>query len=325
MKCTLHSFCVAALSIAFFSLSNAEEIKKSGKDDKLKSQIADIWKAQKTSLHSIIVKCRQFHRKIPDGHDLNRDDVRMLLATADLKDNEALKDFAVALNPDLKALDPPWQEMQVWLDGSKSLVKRTAADSDIEVTDSFGLYDVRKRIIGPGGRQQISILPQGKLIPRPIHLEDLRVLPSSKVLNVHELVLAISNQDEKQVVLTKPRSEIKVNPKTGFVTEINSGTYGKGPYIETLQSTPMTFENGVILPKIYFQGRYRGDRLRSFLLRIIDEAIPNADISEDICLIAASPLDTVVDQTTDTPRVFTPPYNTIDVLELMLPRPADVR
>ncbi len=304
--------------LACASSLRSEVIKQTDEPKSDLERLNTIWETQRSALNSGIFHCRELHRKVPDGHNTTLAEVIKLLAKPNLLDDEAVfREVAGSLDPRIRGQQPPWSKASYTIsqNGYLADIVPSGNPGHHQLQSQYGLYEVLKRPFGP--RYQVTIFLPGHAIPPALSLEDFLFIPSPKILEKADLIINQVEEDKNCVRLSTPHAEVVVDRLTGFVRKSTYGKHGTTIYQETRQSLPITFDDGVILPKLYFMGRYREDRLSSFRLRVIDEAKPNVEIPAETFLIAASTKDVVVDQTKGKPKVFQPPYPTIDVLEFM--------
>ncbi len=262
-------------------------------------RLGAIWDQQTTSLLSGTFECRVLRVKVPQEHNITRDEVRSLIK--DLSQDlsaASLTRVSNALDPRLIGSEIPWSNKTYVFDGeSVTIHESLLGASDLSKTFTrHNDYEIITRELNSRSSEQISIGDRGSFMVHVPKISDMVFIPP-ELLQREGKIMPIEGDNfpnRSQVSRGDFESAI-VDTTSGFVYEYQRGTYGQ-LYFEVLQYLPTTFAGNIILPGIQMQSKYQGDRLRSFELRVIDRAAPNEVIEESAFVVKAKTENVIVDR-----------------------------
>ena len=290
-----------------------------GIDEPRIERLANVWNRQRIALYSGEFRCRQLERIVPEEHNVNRDEVRELVfRLAQHQTQKHFGEIASALDPRMTGKDPPWSQSVFTFDG-KSFRQEETIPGYIGSKETHIRHESHDLLITPRPRglaDQVTVIPKGRLKLSAMELTDLVLIPPESFAESAQIPsIKPENQIEKQLVVSGGPFVFVVDEETGFCHEGRRGTYGVGDYQEIMQFTPINYDGSVILPMIYFRGVFQNDRLRFFILRMIDEAIPNSAVEEEIFTVSVDAENTIIDRTGNEARIIsiTQPYDDVRV------------
>lgn len=270
-----------------------------------RERIAELWNFQRTNIVSLTVNCRRTRWRVPDDHRIERSRVRELIKSEGFPtDRAVLSDVLYQLAPDLRDTGEPWAKVRVLFDGDR--VREDTFDRKAPLTV------VRDRGVTIFARpKQIELsLPGTKRLRLP-SLQDFRVVPSDEVIYAADLA---SENSGDRISVRRRNTHVILDPSNGFVDEIRNGVYGQGVYWETMQAAPTVYADGSILPQWLFKSEYVGERLHSFTLTVMEEAVPNVPISPIEYKVPVKAGEVVVDTRSGQSRVYTASKDYDDVI-----------
>lgn len=280
-------------------------------NDHVLKNLGDIWEVQRNVLTSGEFHCRIIHKKVPEGHDLTRAEVRKLIGQLEEKqDSQTLLEVSASFDPSSKEIRRPWWIHTYLIDGESCRDDSVHLNSDNSVSRLTNIwhqeYQLATRPRGKAFSQQISIFPRGKLpIAKEMKPTDFVFIPTEKIIDSMKFDrISSSEKPANRLILSSERAECHVDEESGFVYELLLFKRNRELVKELIQAGFKDYGNGVVLPSIYFEGNYSGERLRFFKLRILDEVLPNISISPSTFRLPVHEGDIVVDGTRGEQRPF---------------------
>ena len=108
-----------------------------------------------------------------------------------------------------------------------------------------------------------------------------------------------------------------VGSETGFVHELWRGDYGKGRFREIVQLEPQEHSKTIVMPRVYFEGKYAGDQLASFSLKVIDKLRLDPQEPKLDFRVSVKPGDNLIDHTGEEREMIDVSEAAADVLTLI--------
>jgi|GEM_PF-5184476 len=296
-RCFACFFAVVSVSTASRAVvaSDSESIQR----------LAAIWDMQRTSLQSGEFHCRVIEATVPNGNDLSPEYVKELNFRLSQDINPvSLAEIAWELDPRRKGKEKPWSEAVYIVDGESYKANESVQGLQDLRTTHIKHRDYQIRTRGRGKLiegDQIDIFQRGRLSFTAPRIKDFAFIPPESFLPSAKLSKApgISNDSSRLWITGGVIGDIftlVVNPDSGFIHEMRRGKVESGNYMEILQLGETLYEGGLVFPNQYFKGSYVNGRLSHFTLRVIDDATPNAALSEEDFLLQANKEDTIYDR-----------------------------
>ena len=306
------------LTCVLFQSAAAQDSASPKSNEEVAHALCEKWECQRQDLSVVEIFYRSVRSKVPRKHTITRKEVRELLGKlVKDRDTTTFNAVAAALDPKRKGMNPAWAEGILFLDGQSFLLDVTypwSADLPFTVMRHGG-YEVHARFLNKDRRQVDVMWEQTILKYGPTGIRDFVMLPPSNFVN--EAQFEPFKDDVSRTVISKKGAVFVVGSETGFVHELWRGDYGKGRFREIVQLEPQEHSKTIVMPRVYFEGKYAGDQLASFSLKVIDKLRLDPQEPKLDFRVSVKPGDNLIDHTGEEREMIDVSEAAADVLTLI--------
>ncbi|MGE4002319.1 MAG: hypothetical protein AB7I48_19090 [Planctomycetaceae bacterium] len=247
--------------------------------------------------------------------------VRALLADYDLLSiPDSLRELVLALDPEPRPPDPPWETRTFYMLGDK---RRADTSQDV-----IQLVDGEHEMTYEGLNSQLRVEPRGKSDIHRTMIEDFRSYPPPGRDGLKAADFRIVQQDSEQIVLESvlpagaPAGMIPSRCTFDRTTSVMTHyiEYDRGKVDREIWQRALTeYPGGIVMPALRIAPGYREGRLSSLRVFIIEEAEYNGPVPEERFVMPVAAGTVLVDNRFPEPRVRRTKDASDDVRSLLVP------
>lgn len=242
------------------------------------------WEAQRTEVVTADVDY-WLYSQIPNG-EWTREEFADLISRFDFVANpESLREFVPLIMGRPAFRDPPWGKGRIVVDGLKKRDRMAPFDN---------VQDGEYEYLGDADNLQLLIFELDRSSRYIRGIESLRWVPPTYI-NPRGFDIVTLNNDECRFVNRKDGSQLTVDPTNGMARHWLSYASPGELMLEVWQQGFASYDDGILLPQVQIEARYRNNRVTGFHVFIIRKAALNLPIAAEEFQVSANRLLKIFD------------------------------